>query len=253
VVFHAPWYNSNRGHYKEADRMRKALERTLFDAGVDLVLNGHVHAYERTHPVYDNAVNQCGPVHIVVGDGGNYEGPYGNSWIEPQPAFSKFREGSFGAGSLVIHNATHATWEWRRTTCVANTTSDNSYFEKHGDPRNCHTVPDVSEQAMRPVDMAILHRDANACPNKRVGSAAKVPFRAVSHDARSSTAALYATILALVLLWLITVGALIHTAQTLRRIKARIHRSSFLLASEDEFDTEFGEASFTLKDLSSSR
>lgn len=35
---------------------------------------GHVHAYERTNPVYDYTVNKCGSVHITIGDGGNSEG-----------------------------------------------------------------------------------------------------------------------------------------------------------------------------------
>ena len=35
---------------------------------------GHVHAYERTHPVYDYNLDPCGAVHITIGDGGNSEG-----------------------------------------------------------------------------------------------------------------------------------------------------------------------------------
>lgn len=34
---------------------------------------GHVHAYERTVRVFDNKPDACGPVHIVIGDGGNRE------------------------------------------------------------------------------------------------------------------------------------------------------------------------------------
>ena len=77
-MFHAPWYNSNRGHFKEAERQRWFLERTLYDGGVDFVLNGHVHAYERSRAVFDWKTTPCGPTHLVVGDGGNYEGPYGD-------------------------------------------------------------------------------------------------------------------------------------------------------------------------------
>ena len=76
VVFHVPWYNSNHGHFKEAERARIALEKLLYDAGVDVVLNGHVHSYERSRAVYDYQPNECGVSHLVVGDGGNYEGPY---------------------------------------------------------------------------------------------------------------------------------------------------------------------------------
>lgn len=32
--------------------MRLAMEDVLYEAGVDVVLNGHNHAYERSNPVY---------------------------------------------------------------------------------------------------------------------------------------------------------------------------------------------------------
>ena len=38
VVLHAPWYNSNTAHHLEGEAMRQAMEETLYNAGVDLVL-----------------------------------------------------------------------------------------------------------------------------------------------------------------------------------------------------------------------
>lgn len=32
--------------------MREAMEEVLYDNGVDVVLNGHLHEYERTNPVF---------------------------------------------------------------------------------------------------------------------------------------------------------------------------------------------------------
>ena len=32
---------------------------------------GHVHAYERTHRVFDYELRECAPMYITVGDGGN--------------------------------------------------------------------------------------------------------------------------------------------------------------------------------------
>lgn len=40
------------------------------------MFNGHVHAYERTYPVYNYALDNCAPVYITVGDGGNTEQLY---------------------------------------------------------------------------------------------------------------------------------------------------------------------------------
>jgi hypothetical protein len=54
-----------------------SLARHIFSTCIDelcLCVAGHVHAYERTFPVYNYTVNKCGTVHITIGDGGNSEG-----------------------------------------------------------------------------------------------------------------------------------------------------------------------------------
>jgi len=43
------------------------LEEVLYAHGVDLVLNGHVHSYERSHPVRGWGVDPCGTVHLAGG------------------------------------------------------------------------------------------------------------------------------------------------------------------------------------------
>lgn len=48
MLFHVPWYNSNTAHQGEGGDMMKAMEPLLYAASVDLVLAGHVHAYERS-------------------------------------------------------------------------------------------------------------------------------------------------------------------------------------------------------------
>merc|ERR1712048_1450025 len=83
--WHKPWYTSN-GHHtmEEAQNMRLGLEDVLHKAEVDVVLNGHVHAYERTTPVYKNKTMECGgTIFLTIGDGGNREG-YANPWVTPQ-------------------------------------------------------------------------------------------------------------------------------------------------------------------------
>ncbi|KAL8168161.1 hypothetical protein V2J09_009660 [Rumex salicifolius] len=113
VVNHAPWYNSNHAHNGEGEEMRKGLEELLYEARVDAVFSGHVHAYERFTRVYDNAADPCGPVYITIGDGGNREG-LAMSYVNPAPLISEFREASFGHGRLNVINATTAHWSWHR-------------------------------------------------------------------------------------------------------------------------------------------
>ena len=116
VQMHVPWYHSNSLHRDEAVAMRRNMELLLYKAGVDLIIAGHVHAYERTVPVLDGHPNACGPVHLTLGDGGNREGA-ALPWLEPAPSWSAFRAGSFGVGALRIHNETHALFNWTRTSC----------------------------------------------------------------------------------------------------------------------------------------
>ncbi|CAN7082409.1 unnamed protein product [Brassica oleracea var. botrytis] len=124
VIVHSPWYNSNNYHYMEGESMRIAFESWLVNSKVDLVLAGHVHAYERSErfsnikynitnglstPVKDlNA-----PMYITIGDGGNIEG-IANSYTDPQPSYSAYREASFGHALLEIKNKTHALYTWHR-------------------------------------------------------------------------------------------------------------------------------------------
>lgn len=112
AAMHAPFYNSNENHQGEAESMRRAMESLLYDHGVDLVFAGHVHAYERSHRVFDNRRNDCGPMYINVGDGGNREGL--DTHYLPRPEWSAFREPSFGHGVLDLQNATFATFSWYR-------------------------------------------------------------------------------------------------------------------------------------------
>lgn len=66
VAIHAPWYHTYKGHYKEVECMRQAYEPLLVAHQVDLVLSGHVHAYERSKPVVSYQVGrQKGPTVCV--------------------------------------------------------------------------------------------------------------------------------------------------------------------------------------------
>eukprot|EP00891_Asterochloris_glomerata_P003873 jgi/Astpho2/3873/Aster-04384 len=74
VQFHNPWYSTYAGSFKQVECLRYALEPLLYKYGVDLILNGHVHAYERSYRANDWKIDPCGTISITIGDGGNTEG-----------------------------------------------------------------------------------------------------------------------------------------------------------------------------------
>ncbi|XP_028760293.1 purple acid phosphatase 18 [Neltuma alba] len=127
VLFHVPWYNSNTAHRGEGNDMMAVMEPLLYAANVDLVLAGHVHAYERSKRVNNGRSDPCGAVHITIGDGGNREG-LASKYINPQPEWSEFREASFGHGELKIVNSTHAFWSWHRNDYDEPVKSDETWM-----------------------------------------------------------------------------------------------------------------------------
>ncbi|KAI8574279.1 hypothetical protein RHMOL_Rhmol01G0342000 [Rhododendron molle] len=163
AAWHPPWYSSYKAHYREVECMRVAMEELLYSYGVDVVFTGHVHAYERSNRLYNYKLDPCGPVHIMVGDGGNREkmatkyadepgncpepsttpDPYmggfcatnfttgpaaGKFCWDRQPDYSAFRESSFGHGILEVKNETWALWTWYRNQDSQSKAGDQIYI-----------------------------------------------------------------------------------------------------------------------------
>lgn len=170
VMMHVPLYSSNTGHWGEGELFRLSVEPLLYEYGVDMILAGHVHSYERTVPVYNNKPNPCGPTYLNLGDGGNYEAAYvpwrnvtGTPTNSGSP-WSAFRESSFGVGSFVILSETHANYSWHRHACMAfnSSTTYNANFTD-----SCVTPGDNSAQSMLTSDSVIIVRpSATECPNR---------------------------------------------------------------------------------------
>ena len=113
VIGHKPMYSSNDYHGSEVE-LRDALEALYVENGVNLVIAGHDHFYERTWPVNGEKVSDKGggdifgkghePIHLVIGIGGRsaYE-----ELEEPQPEWSAYRENSsYGWTRLVYDDNT---------------------------------------------------------------------------------------------------------------------------------------------------
>ncbi|XP_058103240.1 purple acid phosphatase 15 [Magnolia sinica] len=182
ATWHPPWYSSYKAHYREAECMRVEMEELLYSYGVNIIFNGHVHAYERSNRVYNYTLDPCGPVYITVGDGGNREkmaishaddpgncpepsstpdsymggfcasnftsGPAAGKFCwDRQPDFSAFRESSFGHGILEMMNETYALWTWHRNQDMYNSSGDQIYIVRQ--PDKCPTQPKVVNKPMK--------------------------------------------------------------------------------------------------------
>ncbi|KAK7378784.1 hypothetical protein VNO80_04231 [Phaseolus coccineus] len=139
VLIHAPWYSSNTAHQGEFEsvEMKASMEDLLYQARVDVVFAGHVHAYERFTRVYKDKANSCGPVHITIGDGGNREG-LATKYIDPKPEISMFREASFGHGILEVVNASHAQWTWHQNDKDEAVVSDSIWLTSFSSNPSCN-------------------------------------------------------------------------------------------------------------------
>ncbi|CAI5484214.1 unnamed protein product [Closterium sp. Yama58-4] len=122
---HEPWYHSNSDHQRDGQAMRETLEETLYAARVDMLITGHVHAYERTTRVYNGQEDPCGIMHITVGSGGKDLYP---SFVSPRPAWSAFRAASFGFALFKIDGsaAGEADWVWHRNDDSPSVAADSA-------------------------------------------------------------------------------------------------------------------------------
>jgi hypothetical protein len=110
-------YNSECG---DADaKQRKYLEPMFCDAGVDLVIGGHTHNYERMWPVWNlTVVNSSvsndpyfepnAPVYVISGAAGCDEDI--SPFMPQSYPWSAVRYPHYGLGRLQIQNRTHLSW-----------------------------------------------------------------------------------------------------------------------------------------------
>jgi len=127
TTWHRPFYCSNTVHWQSDESMRQSYEDLLYQHHVDISFTGHIHAYERTTPIYNYTVVSDGIVTLVVGNGGNGEGLYPN-WRDPKPDWSIVREASYGFGSLTVYNSSHLHWQMIRDD---GTVADDWWFMRN--------------------------------------------------------------------------------------------------------------------------
>ncbi|XP_070204035.1 acid phosphatase type 7-like isoform X2 [Littorina saxatilis] len=121
---HRPMYcSANDGDdcTKNDSLVRTGLEDVFYHFGVDIVLQGHEHNYERLYPVYKGVVvatnytNPPAPVQIISGAAGSKHG-IDRFQPPPQPDWSAVRVDNTSLnsyGRLHVINSTHVYWEQR--------------------------------------------------------------------------------------------------------------------------------------------
>jgi predicted MPP superfamily phosphohydrolase len=115
---HRPLYSSADSSYiiEYLAPVQKAFEDLFHTYKVDLYLCGHVHAYERSWPMYKGKVTQksyvnpTGLVELDAGAAGCIEG-LSNTWISPIPEWSAKRYGSSESyGILTVKSNEELDW-----------------------------------------------------------------------------------------------------------------------------------------------
>jgi len=115
---HRPIYNDLD---EEADAGDPILDPLYEEYGVDLVLVGHIHAYQRTYPVFNRtvasppqtnfnlAVNPQAPIHIMQATAGAF---IDGEWNKPYPNWLAYISQNYGFGVLTIHNYTTLQYQF---------------------------------------------------------------------------------------------------------------------------------------------
>lgn len=122
VLGHRPIYNIEENNdgvpTSTSAAIQDWLEPLLIKYNVDIFFAGHVHAYYRTYPTYDNQPTQTdfnnpnSTVHVISGAAGNIEGH--STWnTTAVPSWYAYGDDTnFGYGVLSVHNNTHLTWNY---------------------------------------------------------------------------------------------------------------------------------------------
>ncbi|TKA49820.1 hypothetical protein B0A55_13405, partial [Friedmanniomyces simplex] len=93
------------------------FEPLFLNYSVDLVLSGHVHAYERNAPMFNNQPdpkeldNPAFPWYITNGAAGHYDGL--DTLDRPLQNYSRYaQDTAYGWSRLSFHNSTHLTQDF---------------------------------------------------------------------------------------------------------------------------------------------
>ncbi|KAL2629771.1 hypothetical protein R1flu_014457 [Riccia fluitans] len=75
IITHIRWFNTYNAHYLEGEVVHNAVEYFVRKYHPDAVFAGHVHSYELFKRLYLYEQDECAPLYVTIGDGGNREEP----------------------------------------------------------------------------------------------------------------------------------------------------------------------------------
>jgi acid phosphatase type 7 len=154
IVAPSSTHSDDEGHFANAYFGGDNVWQKLYDAGVDLVLQGHDHLYARYAP-YNRAGNNTyaqGVRHFIVGTGGN-----GNYAVTETKPGQEFAIATLGIMKLTL-NPTNYSWQFVNTS---NTVLDSGSDYCHSAPR-----PDTDGDGWPDSDEATIGTN----PNMRCGT-----------------------------------------------------------------------------------
>jgi Tol biopolymer transport system component len=179
AYFHHPLFSS-----KMPVNAPRALWQDLYDAGAEIVLNGHVHSYERFAP--QTPAGAADPVtgirEFVVGTGGR-----SLETFTAIAANSEVRGRAFGVLKLTLHPTSY-DWQFVPDGTTGNTFTDSGTTACHSAPdrtpptvtltapANGATVNGVTTISANAVDGVGVNRVDFLVDGKIVGTAATAPY-----------------------------------------------------------------------------
>eukprot|EP00193_Tetraselmis_chui_P004558 CAMPEP_0177763180 /NCGR_PEP_ID=MMETSP0491_2-20121128/6735_1 /TAXON_ID=63592 /ORGANISM="Tetraselmis chuii, Strain PLY429" /LENGTH=542 /DNA_ID=CAMNT_0019279273 /DNA_START=314 /DNA_END=1942 /DNA_ORIENTATION=+ len=116
VGFHRPMYvaHPHHGNTRVGKHLRREFEHLLSKHNVDVVINGHVHSYLRTCPIYNKDCvgrDYGGVVHLVIGTGGHklsHISHHQGHWVESAlvvPGYGRFDVDGANSLTFTFNNA----------------------------------------------------------------------------------------------------------------------------------------------------
>lgn len=114
VGLHRPWYTQVSPPTWPA--WQEAFEQIFYDYEVDLYMNGHVHTYERMHPIFNGTIDPNGlnnpraPWMLLLGNAGHYDGL--DTFTTNQSYTAYGNDQVFGWGRLTFEDAQHLSFEF---------------------------------------------------------------------------------------------------------------------------------------------